>query len=240
MHLLFALMFGLSLQFEPEIAQASLAEPIQAVFIDQPAIDREKERKMEQQRKREEEARHQAEKKKAEQLEAKRQADLKKRQEVERNRKREEQNKKEAEAKRAAEEKRQAKVKRETEEREMKAAEAKRQAEEKKKREAEATRQRNEQAAHTALGALVNEIEDKVRRNWTYAGEATGLEMIISVKVTRDGEVTSVNVVLGSGDPIFDRSAENAVLKASPLPFPDNPRYYEFIKQFNFIFTPEG
>ena len=39
-HLFFALMFGLSLQFEPEIAQASLAEPIQAVFIDQPAITR--------------------------------------------------------------------------------------------------------------------------------------------------------------------------------------------------------
>ena len=86
----------------------------------------------------------------------------------------------------------------------------------------------------------MGELKDKVRRNWTYAGDATGLQMIISVKVTRDGEVTSVNVVHGSGDPIFDRSAENAVLKASPLPFPDNPKYYEFIKQFNFIFTPEG
>ena len=109
-----------------------------------------------------------------------------------------------------------------------------------KKREAEATRHRNEQAAHAALGALVGEIEDKVRRNWTYAGEATGLEMIISVKVTRDGNVTSADVVRGSGDPIFDRSAENAVLKASPLPFPDNPKYYEFIKQFNFKFSPDG
>ena len=128
----------------------------------------------------------------------------------------------------------------ETEEREKKAAEAKRKAEEKKQREAQEARQRDGQAAVTALGALVAEIKDKVRRNWVYAGKATGLEIIISVKVTRDGEVTSVDVVRSSGDPIFDRSAENAVLKASPLPFPDNPKYYEFIKQFNFTFSSEN
>ena len=64
--------------------------------------------------------------------------------------------------------------------------------------------------------------------------------MIISVKVTRDGEVTSANVVRSSGDAIFDRSAENAVLKASPLPFPGNPKYYEFIKEFQFKFNPDG
>ena len=87
---------------------------------------------------------------------------------------------------------------------------------------------------------MVGEIEDKVRRNWTYAGDATSLEMTISVKVTRDGYVTSAKVVRSSGDAIFDRSAENAVLKASPLPFPDNPKYYEFIKEFQFKFNPDG
>ncbi|SVB41945.1 uncharacterized protein METZ01_LOCUS194799, partial [marine metagenome] len=25
-----------------------------------------------------------------------------------------------------------------------------------------------------------------------------------------------------------------------PLPFPDDPRCYEYIKEFNFIFTPDG
>jgi colicin import membrane protein len=125
-------------------------------------------------------------------------------------------------------------------EKKKKEAEAKRLAEEKKKKEAEEVRQRDEQSAYSALGALVGEIKDKVKRNWTYAGDTTGLEMIISVKVTRDGEVTSANVVRSSGDAIFDRSAENAVLKASPLPFPGNPKYYEFIKEFQFKFNPDG
>ena len=88
--------------------------------------------------------------------------------------------------------------------------------------------------------ALVGEIESKVHNNWAYAGDATGLEVIISVKVTRDGEVASANEWRSSGDPIFDRSAVNALRKASPLPFPDDPRCYEHIKEFNFIFTPDG
>jgi len=88
--------------------------------------------------------------------------------------------------------------------------------------------------------ALVGEIENKVHNNWAYAGDATGLEVIISVKVTRDGEVASANEWRSSGDPIFDRSAVNALRKASPLPFPDDPRCYEHIKEFNFIFTPDG
>ena len=88
--------------------------------------------------------------------------------------------------------------------------------------------------------ALVGEIQSKVHNNWTYAGDATGLEVAISVKVTRDGGVASANVGRSSGDVIFDRSAVNALQKASPLPFPGDPRCYEHIKEFNFIFTPDG
>ena len=90
-----------------------------------------------------------------------------------------------------------------------------------------------------ALRALKGEIKNKVEDSWTYAGEATGLEVIISVKVTRDGEVASANEWRSSGDAIFDRSAVNALRKASPLPFPDDPRCYEHIKEFNFVFNPD-
>ena len=86
----------------------------------------------------------------------------------------------------------------------------------------------------------MGEIENKVHDNWAYAGDTTGLEVIISVKVTRDGQVASANEWRSSGDAIFDRSAVNALRKASPLPFPDDPRCYEHIKEFNFIFTPDG
>jgi colicin import membrane protein len=251
-HVFFAAMFGISLQFEPKIVQISLVEPVQAVVIDQTAIERERMRKANLQQQREEEVRRQAEKKKAERLEVKRQADLKKRQEVERERKQEEKKKEEVEAKHKAEEKRQEEIKhkaeekrqeeikRKAEEQKKREAEAKRKAEEQKKREAEEAKRRLIGSCSSALGALVGEIESKVHNNWAYAGDATGLEVIISVKVTRDGEVASANEWRSSGDAIFDRSAVNALLKASPLPFPDDPRCYEHIKEFNFIFSPDG
>ncbi|MDC0039233.1 cell envelope integrity protein TolA [Gammaproteobacteria bacterium] len=97
-----------------------------------------------------------------------------------------------------------------------------------------------EEAAYSAIGALVGRIGAKVRQNWNKPpGSMAGLETVISVKVQRTGEVVSVKVVKSSGNVYFDQSAENAVYKASPLPFPDEPRYYEFIKEFNFKFVPD-
>ena len=108
-------------------------------------------------------------------------------------------------------------------------------------REVEEARQRDQTQAYSAIGALVGRIGAKVRENWNKPlGSMTGLETMISVKVQRTGEVVSVKVVKSSGDHFFDQSAENAVYKASPLPFPDEPRYYEFIKEFNFKFVPDG
>jgi colicin import membrane protein len=264
-HVFFAAMFGISLQFEPKIMQISPVEPVQAVVIDQAAIEREEMRKEDLQRQREEEVRRQAEKKKAERLEVKRQEDLKKRQEVEIKRKQEEKKIREAEAKRQAEEKkkrkaeeqkkheaeekkiREAEAKRQAEAKRKKEAEAKRQAEAKRKKEAEAKRQadekkRREQEAHEqlkrdAVDALVDlkgPIRDKIYSNWTYFGEASDLEVRLLVKVSREGEVTASEVIRSSGDLRFDISAQNAVRKSSPLPFPDDPRYYEFIKEFYF------
>jgi len=116
-----------------------------------------------------------------------------------------------------------------------------------KKEKAEREKQRQlqeerevEEAAYSAIGALVARIGAKVRQNWNRPpGSMAGLETVISVKVQRTGEVVSVKVVKSSGNVYFDQSAENAVYKASPLPFPDEPRYYEFIKEFNFKFVPD-
>ena len=110
-----------------------------------------------------------------------------------------------------------------------------------KKEKAEREKQRQlQEAAYSAIGALVGRIGAKVRQNWNKPpGSMAGLETVISVKVQRTGEVVSVKVVKSSGNVYFDQSAENAVYKASPLPFPDEPRYYEFIKEFNFKFVPD-
>ena len=107
-------------------------------------------------------------------------------------------------------------------------------------REVEEARQRDQTQAHSAIGALVGQIRAKVIENWNKPpGLMWNLEAVISVKVHPTGEVLYVKVVKSSGDIYFDRSAENAVYKASPLPFPDEPRYYEFIKEFNFKFVPD-
>ena len=107
-------------------------------------------------------------------------------------------------------------------------------------REVEEARQRDQTQAYSAIGALVGQIRAKVIENWNKPpGLMWNLEAVISVKVHPTGEVWTAKVVKSSGDIYFDRSAENAIYKASPLPFPDEPRYYEFIKEFNFKFVPD-
>ena len=101
-------------------------------------------------------------------------------------------------------------------------------------------REQTETQAYSAIGALVGRIGEKVTKEWNKPpGSMAGLVTVISVKVKPTGEVVSALIVKSSGNVYFDQSAENAVYKASPLPFPDNPRYYEFIKEFNFKFAPE-
>ena len=97
-----------------------------------------------------------------------------------------------------------------------------------------------EKEAYEVLVALVGKIEEKVLKNWVSSEGASGLKVLLNVKVDPGGEVTSVSVIRSSGDPEFDRTAEDAIRKSSPLPFPDNPKYYEFIKEFNFLFSPEN
>jgi colicin import membrane protein len=53
------------------------------------------------------------------------------------------------------------------------------------------------------------------------------------------GEVADVRIVQSSGNEIFDRQAEAAVKKASPLPVPADPRLFEKVREINFIFAPE-
>ena len=183
-------------------------------------------------------------KKKAEALKKKKAAEKKKKAEALKKKKAAEKKKKEEalKKKKAAEKKKKAEAKRKAEEQKRKAeAEKKRKAREKREREAaerKAAKEalaRDERDAGSALGALVGAIEEKVRSNWSLPGEFTGLAVTISVKVTRTGEVTLAEIVRSSGNSLFDESAVTALMKASPLPFPEEPRYYEFIKEFHFV-----
>ena len=120
-------------------------------------------------------------------------------------------------------------------------AEKKRKAAEKKAREAAETQaqlERDEQEAVSAFGALAWAIQQQVSSNWSEPGDFSGMSVSFLVKVDRDGNVISVTITKESGHARLDESAENAIFKASPLPFPTEPRYYEYLKEFNFVFKP--
>ena len=132
------------------------------------------------------------------------------------------------------------KRKAEAEKKRKKEAEKKRKAKAEKKRKAEEAREQEEQDAYSALGSLVGAIKGKIEGNWSNRLACSGQEVTISVKVNISGEVTVVKVVGDSGDDACRRSAENAVYKASPLPFPDNPRFFKWLDQeFQIIFKPD-
>ncbi len=84
-------------------------------------------------------------------------------------------------------------------------------------------------------------IKLKVNRNWIRPPSASaGLKCKIRVRLLSSGEVMDVEIISSSGDDIFDRSAENAVRKASPLPVPmDKELFNRAFKTFTFTFEPK-
>ncbi len=84
------------------------------------------------------------------------------------------------------------------------------------------------------MRALGNKVKDK----WVQSnGYTQGLKCTIQVKLLPSGEVMEAVVVRSSGDPVFDRSAEYAVRKASPLPVPRNVvAFNQQFRNFNLTF----
>jgi TonB family protein len=98
---------------------------------------------------------------------------------------------------------------------------------------------KTESEAVSAFGAIASAIKQKISENWSEPGDFSGLSVEFLVKVDREGNVLLVKMTRSSGDARLDESAENAIFKASPLPFPGEARFYEYLKEFNFIFKPE-
>jgi len=89
--------------------------------------------------------------------------------------------------------------------------------------------------------SLTAAIQQKVNNRWIKPLSArNGLQCSVRVKLLPSGDVMEATVLKGSGDAIFDRSAENAVLKASPLPVPkDRALFTRKFRTFTFVFKPE-
>ena len=89
-----------------------------------------------------------------------------------------------------------------------------------------------------ALADYVGMIGQKVTRSWIRPPSArAGLECEVVVNQIPGGEVVGVKVERCNGDEAVRRSIEAAVLKASPLPLPDDPSLFD--RSLRFTFKPE-
>lgn len=88
-----------------------------------------------------------------------------------------------------------------------------------------------------ADSGAVNAIRQHVERYWTIpAGkDLRGLQVIVRLSLSPDGNITGLQVVRGSGDGAFDNSLVRAVRKAVPLPIPHDK--YDKFKEIDLAFA---
>jgi colicin import membrane protein len=144
----------------------------------------------------------------------------------------------EAERKKVAEQKRKDEV-----EKKRKEQQARRQRELQEQMEAEENAARAAEQARqddSLIARIAADIAAAVQNAFINPTPSQQLSCRIFVRMLPGGEVADVKIVQSSGNEIFDRQAEAAVKKASPLPVPGDPRLFEKVREINFIFTPEG
>lgn len=220
---------------EAEKERAAVEQEQRVRKLQAQAAEAEQARKQEEQRLKEvAEKRKQAETE-ARQLAEKRAVEEAKTAATEKKRKEEEQRKAAADKKRKAEEARQ---KAAEEQQRKKAEEARRRKEEESLRAAMEEEKRQQRAA-SALSEYAPIIQQRVSRYWVRPpGADDGLKCRLLVRLTPGGEVTDVKIVRSSGNAAFDRSVQNAVFKATPLPLPDDPELARYFRDIEFIFDP--
>lgn len=250
----------------PPAASPELNKPIvEAVMVDQKAVQKEIQRLASVEKARQRELIEKRQKQEA----------LKKRAEAERlakiNQERQEKAAKEAKeakerqekAEKAEQEKREKQEKQEKQERAERAEKEKREKQEraekelreKQAREEALAQQKKIEAERKAKEALVsaqvshrmkNEYQALIRsilhQNWTkpVGFDLSGLSCVVLVDLHPTGEVARVIITRSSGNLTFDRSTEVAVYKSSPLPMPQDPGLAQEARQFEFKFYPEA
>ncbi|GGA76377.1 hypothetical protein GCM10011369_17810 [Neiella marina] len=202
-------------------------------------------KKLETERKRKEQEKKAADKAVAE-------AKKKQKLEAEKARKAEaERKRKEAERKAAEKAAAEAKKKREKEE-----AERRRKEEERKRKEQEAREQaelerlmqqeleaENQQIGQQRQAQILSEIDKftaliraTIQRNWLVDSSMAGKQCQLTIRLARDGFVTSVDN--GVGDPVVCSSARNAVLKAGTLPMSADPEVNQKMREIRLTVEP--
>ena len=103
-----------------------------------------------------------------------------------------------------------------------------------------AEEKRLQREAYNEFQKFVPKIREKVINSWMEPEIIGNLETLVIVEIDRSGEVKSVNVARTSGSVVFDRSVTIAIQKASPLPIPKDPKFFRYIRKFQFLFVPSG
>lgn len=117
---------------------------------------------------------------------------------------------------------------------------AREQAAQQQKAEQEAKRQAERAAVLEA--DFIEQIRAKVSSLWRYPPSVRpDQEVSVRIQLVPTGEVIQVQVVRSSGHAALDRSVEQAVMRASPLPVPDDIRLFEQkFRNLTINFRPEN
>lgn len=103
----------------------------------------------------------------------------------------------------------------------------------------EAARQAAAQAAserQVRLAQWADALVRHIARNWVRPpGAADRFECLVQVALLPDGTVTSAKIVKSCGNALLDKSVEDAVFRASPLPKPTDPSVFERDLSIRFI-----
>jgi len=104
----------------------------------------------------------------------------------------------------------------------------------------EKAREAEEQAKadKSLIDQYVVKIKDKIESVFNKSVSEQDLSCKIFVRLSPAGDVLEAKIVESSGNPAFDQQANTAVFAAQPLPVPADPRIFDKMRAFNFIFHP--
>lgn len=231
-------------------------EAIEATVVDEALVERELERVRETERRREQEV--EDARLAAEAAARQREQEERRIRELQAQREREERQavadreRREREARERAERERQAELER------QRRAEEERLAEIERQRQAEADRQRREQEAReraereareareraererrqqAVLNQWARDIQSRVQRSWIRPDNwPAGTSCTVRVSMIPGGEVVQARLLDSCGSDQRDRSVESAVLRASPMPMPEDPAVFR--REIDLVFRP--
>ncbi|MCW8964740.1 MAG: cell envelope integrity protein TolA [Gammaproteobacteria bacterium] len=245
------------------------AKVIDRTLVEKELARIEQEKKDRQAEKKRKQEQAEKEKRRAAELEKKRKAEVERKKELAEKQKQEAKRKKAVELKRkkelAAKKKKEAEAKKKKQLAEQKAAAEKKRKQEvarKKKQAAEAAKrkriaaeQRRQKEMEQSLFRAMEDEENESRRaqitgliradiqnNYYIPPTAKkGMECLMSIRLLPSGDVQSVQIIKSSGSKAFDKAAEDAVFRASPLPVSVSSagKLFNEFREFNFRFIPD-